>query len=246
MNRFIAYFDFLGFKKFIENNEFEYQRRIVGNIFRDIESTRSLNKFKDAYLSKIIADTSHSLLNCINFSDTVVFFSSDNSDESLKEILEVSYAFNMREIRHFFPVRGALVYGEMFYVPWCEKNVFGSVYNINSIFGKGLVKAHERANEQNWAGTVLDESFTLEIFRKGYILDIFLDSYAKKYKVPYKNNCERPNEYVLNIIDGTMNEVRLKNIIKDIEGNFAQHNKTMDERAKEKLSNTILFVESYI
>jgi hypothetical protein len=44
MNRFIAYFDYLGFKKFIENNTLDYQKRIVVNNFRDIENALAKGK----------------------------------------------------------------------------------------------------------------------------------------------------------------------------------------------------------
>ena len=53
------------------------------------------------------------------------------------------------------------------------------------------MSSHLKANEQNWAGTVIDESFIIEILKRGHNLDKFLFPYAKKYKVPYKTNLER-------------------------------------------------------
>ena len=47
MNKFIAYFDFLGFKDFILNNDIEYQNQIMNNIFRDIESSLGNGKLID-------------------------------------------------------------------------------------------------------------------------------------------------------------------------------------------------------
>lgn len=44
----MTYFDYLGFKKFTENSDLNYQRKIVGNNFRDIEST--LGKGNESYL----------------------------------------------------------------------------------------------------------------------------------------------------------------------------------------------------
>ena len=86
MNRFIAYFDYLGFKKFIENNTLDYQKRIVVNNFRDIENALGKGKTKPAKYG-VIADLSESKINCINFSDTVVFWTNDDSIDSLIEIL---------------------------------------------------------------------------------------------------------------------------------------------------------------
>lgn len=245
MNRFIAYFDYLGFKEFIENNDLEYQSRIVDNNFRDMESALGQGKLKDAPHG-VIADISNSQINCINFSDTVFFFTNDTSDTSLVEILEVAYKFNWQAIDFCFPVRGALVFGEMAYVDFKKKNGGGGIYNINSVYGKGLVKAHLRADEQHWAGTVLDESFTTEIANRGHNLDEFLLPYAKKYKVPYKTEVERADEYVLNIIKGTLNDEALKNFSKNIRGNFAQYNKSVvDKSVQQKIENTIRFLESF-
>ncbi len=245
MNRFIAYFDYLGFKEFIENNDLDYQRRIVSNNFRDMESALGKGKLIDAPHG-LIADLSNSQINCINFSDTVVFFTRDTSEESLIEILDVALKFNWESIDFCFPVRGALVFGELVYVDYKQKNSSGGVYNINSVFGKGLVKAHLKAENQHWAGTVLDESFVSEIRRRGHNLEEFLLPYAKKYKVPYKDSSEKIDEFVLNIINGTLNEVALKNYSESIRDNFAKHNKSVnDKRVQQKISNTIQFLESY-
>ena len=245
MNRFIAYFDYLGFKEFIENNDLEYQKRIVNNNFRDMESALGQGNFKDTPRG-VIADISKSQINCINFSDTVVFFTNDNSKDSLIEILKVAYEFNYREINFCFPVRGALVFGEMVYADFKQNNGGGGIYNINSVYGKGLVKAHLRANEQHWAGTVIDESFTTEIVNRGHNLYEFLLPYAKKYKVPYKNGENRAEEFVLNIVKGTLNDEVLKSMSISIRDNFAQDKKPVtDERVQQKISNTIQFLESY-
>jgi hypothetical protein len=245
MERFIAYFDYLGFKDFIENNDLEKQRFIVGNNFRDMESALGRGKYKDVPRG-VIADISESKINCINFSDTVVFFTNDTSDASLIELLEVSYQFNWQAIDYCFPVRGALVYGEMEYIDFKKSNNGGGVYNINSVFGKGLVKAHLKAESQNWAGTVLDESFISELSRRGLDLEEYLSPYAKKYKVPYKDNVEQEDEFVLNIIKGSLNDEGLKNYGNGIRDNFADYNKSVtDERVQQKIKNTLQFLQSY-
>lgn len=245
MNRFIAYFDYLGFKDFIDNNNLEEQSRIMNNNFRDMEHALGKGKLKTVRIG-VIADLSDSRINCINFSDTVVFFTNDNSENSLKEILEVAYEFNFREVVHCFPVRGALVYGEMAYVDHKQSNGYGGVYNVNSVYGKGLVKAHLRAEEQNWAGTLIDVSFIEEIESKGYNIETYLSPYAKKYIVPYKDEIKRQPEYVLSLIEGTLDDEALKNFSQGIKDNFGYYNKsTNDIRVQKKITNTIEFLNSY-
>lgn len=144
MKKFIAYFDYLGFKQFIENNDLVYQKRIMGNNFRDIESALGQGKLIDA-THGVTSDLSQHRINCINFSDTIVFWTNDDSDESLNEIIQVAYRFNWRATTFTFPARGSLLYGEIEYVDFKNKNNLGGVYNINSVFGKGLVEAHQKS-----------------------------------------------------------------------------------------------------
>ena len=245
MKKFIAYFDYLGFKEFIENNNLEYQKKIIENNFRDIESALGKGDYKDTH-NGLIADLKNSNINCINFSDTVVFWTNDDSNSSLKEILEVSHAFNLRAINFCFPVRGSLVYGEIVNVDFKEHNSVGGLYNINSVFGKGLVKAYEKSEMQNWAGTVFDESLIKEMHKRNIEIDIFLKSFAKKYKVPYKNGIELSEEFVLSIVKGNLNNESLKILKNRIINNFRQFNKSVDnQNVQEKIKNTISFLESF-
>ena len=245
MNHFISYFDYLGFKQFIENNNLEYQKRIIGNNFRDIESALSKGKYRDVPKG-VIADLKNSNINCINFSDTIIFWTNDDSEASLIEILEVSYMFNWQAIGYFFPARGSLAYGEIVYVDYKKQNEAGGIYNVNSVFGKGLVRAHEKAEIQHWAGTVIDESFISELVIRGYDLETFLKPYARKYKVPYKFGIDLPEEYVLRIVKGELNDEAFINVSRNIVDNFGCHNKSTDNRdVSEKIYNTIRFLESF-
>jgi hypothetical protein len=245
MKKFIAYFDYLGFKQFIENNDLDYQKRIMGNNFRDMESAIAQGKLKEASHG-VIADLSTHKVNCVNFSDTIVFWTDDDSAESLNEILQVAYKFNWQATLNFFPARGALVHGEMEYVDFKNENNVGGVYNINSVFGKGLVTAHQKAESQQWSGTVIDESFIQRLLDIGHNPDTFLAPYAKKYSVPYKNNIQLEEEYALKLVKGTLNAEAFKNFGDGIIQNFSNHKKdTMNADVQEKIDNTIKFLSSF-
>lgn len=60
--RFIAYFDFLGFSQFIDNNSIENQQIGMLHNLRNIENSLSLGKRKNASRG-VIADLSESTLN---------------------------------------------------------------------------------------------------------------------------------------------------------------------------------------
>lgn len=245
MKKFIAYFDYLGFRQFIENNDLAYQTRIMKNNFRDIERALAQGKLKEAPQG-YIADLTNSNINCINFSDTIVFWTNDDSENSLKEILDIAYTFNWQAIGYFFPVRGSLVFGEIINVDFKQQNSGGGVYNINSVYGKGLVKAYERAEAQNWAGTIVDESFLHEVSNRYPSAEEFLNPYAKKYNVPYRNGVVLPEEYVLRIVKGSLNDEAFKNFSEKIENNFGQYNKSTEHPSvKEKIKNTLIYLESF-
>ena len=246
MKIFIAYFDYLGFKDFIENNSEEEQKRIILNNFRDMERARSINKYTETQFG-MIADTTRSKINCINFSDTIVFWTKDDSIDSLKELLSVSFTFNLQSVLYFFPVRGAIVYGEMTYHDFSKENENGAVFNINSVFGKGLVRAHLKADAQNWAGTVIDSSLTTELNDRGIIVSEFLAPVAKLFKVPYKKHIVNQEEYVCMLTRGEMNQETFKNLSETIDRNFKAYNKKVDDQSvQDKLKNTIEFLESFL
>ena len=171
MKKFIGYYDYLGFTDFIMNNDHDYQRNIMGNIFRDIESSLGRGKVKESSQG-ILADLKDSRINCINFSDTVIFWTIDDSIDSLYELIEVTHKFNWQTNIYFFPARGAIHYGEIEHVDYRQLNQGGGVYNINSIFGKGMVEAYQKAEQQDWAGTVIDQSIIEFLKKKKIVLMI--------------------------------------------------------------------------
>lgn len=241
--KFISYFDYLGFGDFIKNNDIDYQRRIMANIFRDIESALAKGKLIEAKYG-VIADLSQSKVNCINFSDTVVFWTNDVSVESVEELLHITHIFNWQANLYFFPVRGTMTIGELERVVFDQKSGLGGSYNINSVFGKGLVKAHEIAESQKWAGTLLDEDVVIFIKNNVENSEEVLANYTKLFEVPFKEKSKEMR--VFNLITGELNDIAFKNYKNGIERNFSEHKKVVDHPSvREKLANTIKFLESY-
>lgn len=247
MKKFIAYFDYLGFGNFIENNDFSTQREVMMHILRDIES--ALGKGMTIKTNKgFIADISNSKIHCINFSDTVIFWIKNNQIELLEELLEVSYHFNWMSNRYSFPVRGALVYDELEHIDFRNSSNFSSTYNVNSVFGKGIVKAHQKAESQNWAGFVIDQS-VIEILQDEQInQDDLLNTYCIKYIVPYKEKIiNKKQEYVYKLMGGRIDYQSFIMVKEGIERNFFMlkqdsHNPSVIV----KLNNTIEFLKSHI
>jgi hypothetical protein len=244
---YISYFDFLGFKEFILNNndENELMRR-MGHIFRDIEFAIGQGKFQKPFGGRILADLSQSKLNVLNISDTVVFWTNDTSRESLEELIKVAYEFNWKENLYNFPVRGSITKGKIRIINGNNKNDKGGSYGVSCLYGKGIVNAHLKAEGQEWAGTVIDNSILNE-FSNEEEATTFLEPYAVKYKVPYKPDVNQvEEEFALRLTKGKLNPESFKNLSADIDRVFSQDNKSISHPSvQKKIKNTIDFLSTF-
>ena len=102
---YIAYFDFMGFSNFIENNENKIITRRIGNILSDLERCLSKNnRYENDW--KLYADLSNIKLNCLNISDTILVWTNDCELVSLNNLIEFVYEFNISQNQYNFPLRG--------------------------------------------------------------------------------------------------------------------------------------------
>lgn len=244
---YLAYFDFMGFKEFIENNNDQHIEARMNHIFRDIELSLSLGELKDSvHLGSLIPDISNSSLNSLNISDTVLFWTRDCDYGSLRELVKVSHEFNWRENNFNFPVRGYLIKGMINMVAYEQKTSNNGAYSIQCLFGKGLVAAHIKSESQNWAGTIIDESIVndLEEINGGIT---FLEEYTVKYHVPFKTaNGDVPVEkYAFITHRGIINELSLTNALSSVDTVFSQDNKSTDlPSVQQKIHNTKEFIKA--
>lgn len=247
---YLAYFDLLGFKEFILNNNDQDINIRMSHFFRDIELSLTQNYTvpHPTRPSILIPDLTKAKLNCVNISDTVLFWTSDTSLESLSEILLISYLFNWKFNLFNFPARGSLMKGTLNHTMGNVNSANNSFYAVQCPYGKVLVDAHMKAEAQMWAGTVIDESVEKDLSNGA--LQSLLDEHCVKYRVPYKKTAFMPNgdigydEYVLRLATGIQNQTALDNTKKDITGVFSGDNKSItDPSVKTKIDNTHEFLE---
>src|SRR5699024_2535937 len=125
---YLAYFDYMGFKEFIVKNEDEELIRRMNHIFRDIEIALGQGKYRAPKNGSILSNLSESTINCLNISDTVLFWTNDCTYESLKTLIKVADEFNWREVNYNFPIRLALVKGKVKEVSEKQTNSYSGSY----------------------------------------------------------------------------------------------------------------------
>jgi hypothetical protein len=127
--KWLAYFDLLGFANYVENNNFMtvFHQAIKPYYDAANEESKDFGNVQVAW-----------------FSDTVLFYSADDSQAAFSSVSAASRSFFDELLLSEFPVRGALAFGELY--PDKEQGVF---------IGKALVDAHKYGEKFDWIGFVL-------------------------------------------------------------------------------------------
>ncbi len=239
---YLAYFDLLGFKEFIQNNS-ETQINIrMAHFFRDIELALTYNHTKPNPNNphELIADLSYAKLNCLNISDTVLYWTNECNIELLNDLIITCFLFNTKFNMDNFPVRGCIIKGTMNKISGeIRHNSNNTSYSVQCPYGKALVNAHIKAESQSWAGTVLDGSIVNDLLGTNY--QSILTNYCHKYNVPYKTPINK-EEYVLKLVENIQSPEAFSNAIKSIYNVFNLDNKSTDS-VKIKIYNTIRFID---
>ncbi|MBW8042396.1 MAG: hypothetical protein FVQ85_20705 [Planctomycetes bacterium] len=162
-NCWVAYFDILGFRNRVEILPWQS----VWKTYKDILMEIQRNSWA---------------VSCKWFSDTFVFYTPDDSQNSFCDIEGSLRSF----FRHMFviktiPFRGCLTVGKV-YIDLAN-NVF---------FGQGFLEAHDVAENEEWIGYVLTENATEKAneypAKERSVLDVLLQYYYREYDVPFKDN----------------------------------------------------------
>jgi hypothetical protein len=217
-NCWLAYFDFLGFKNRVR--EFSGRLDILKNQYEDI-----IKKVKES--NALQPDK----VSVQWFSDSILFFCSDDS--------RASFACIDLEIRHFFswalwmkwPLSGALTHGEL-YVDKAE----------NIYLGQAIVDAHKYTEKQNWLGLVITPMARI---RLEDIVPKFArtnDVYAN-YDVPIKPEEERKdiNETIEKLLAFRFGH--FPSTSKKLEMILKRMSKDQNPMIKKKYDNTTKFIE---
>ena len=171
--RFVAFLDILGFKDLImrkSHDEIYNSLSKISKIKNEIESTNfNLNSLEDYY--------DQSELYIVNFSDSIVIFSKDNSVFSFEHFIVMVRYLLGKCILNNIPIKGGISYGEI------SVNKSEQIY-----FGQPIIDAYLLEEDVNHIGVVFHN--TVDNYIKENQLKIqdlkYLNKSFYTYKVPLK------------------------------------------------------------
>lgn len=183
-NRFVAFFDIMGFKDLVERNshsEVVSKLQLLKTTLKALEIANS----KDSLKQYDVGETKS-----ITFSDSIVIFSESNTEKDANKILLDSGFLINKALEYKIGIKGAISYGEV------------TVDFENSLFfGRPIIDAYLLHDQLHMYSAVLDhhfekiiQTFTLhEFFQKSFIS---YNACLKTGKVHHKLVCPPLSKYV--------------------------------------------------
>jgi hypothetical protein len=167
-NCWVAYFDILGFKNEIQLSTGHLE--VLAYLYGEI-----IDRINDEL--KEVTGFMALKYECSWFSDSFLFYSSDDSIDSYLTIhLAATSFFDYMTIIKKWPVRGALTAGD-----------FYANKNKNIYLGKAVVDAYSYAEKQDWIGFVLTPEAYEKLVTNGHDPFVFVNGLCFiEYNVPIK------------------------------------------------------------
>lgn len=154
----MSYFDRLGF----------------GNLSREKDLVEVFNENRPFLARAMESAEDNGSVECVWFSDTIIFYSTDDSRSSFWGVAEASETYFDELLYLGIPVRGAMAFGDFY------GDGASGIY-----LGKALVDACEYGEKFNWLGFVLHPSALLRMPEVGQPPPSEL--YYKRWDAEFKN-----------------------------------------------------------
>ncbi|PSL47364.1 hypothetical protein CLV51_102210 [Chitinophaga niastensis] len=245
MDRFIAYFDILGFKGFIDNNDKPHVDRYFSHIFRESQSALSGGRLIDGPPGVVVPDVAQGRVNCMHISDSIIFWSIDNSEESFIDLVNVCYEFYWRCMQASFPIRGCMILGDIEFAPFTIPAANGATFYNSSMYGKGIIDAYLKGENQDWAGGYVDRS-AINAVNPQTVQQLINEGKLILHPVPIKGQAP-VEEHAFCIIQSGLNDIAYSNMVRSIENTFHRHlnGNDLHPSVQRKLDNTIVFLDRF-
>lgn len=177
-NRFVAYFDIMGFKNLVQNNSHEKIVKLMTGISTVVKSMDS----------ESFGDDPNNIVKTSIFSDSIIIVSNNDSISSAAHVMWQSAYLYRKCLELGIPIKGSIAYGK-----------FTADFDKSIFFGQPLIDAYLLEEELNLYSVVLHHSFESYLLGKVYGKHKFPDNIRWfKHLTPFKNG--RSNHYHLNWI----------------------------------------------
>lgn len=176
--RYIAYFDVLGYSNRIKgksiSDEFNIQKKFIDTA--------------NSCLKNIIHPVEGQKIFYIHFSDTHIYYTTDDSEISFASLILTTLNFMiLSTIKSlpYLPLRGSICYGNFI----AKDNIF---------VGSALREAYNLEKDQDWLGYCLSKKCIKQVKLYNYFKQFVQKGFLVKYKVPMKSQ-KKYDSYVINL-----------------------------------------------
>jgi hypothetical protein len=169
-NRFVLFFDILGFKDLVQANSHEAildKLEVLKNTIGQLKKLGKAERFKRFEFER---DQTQS----VTFSDSIIFFSKGDTANDILKILVDGYSLWTQAIQVGIPIKGALSYGSI------------TVDFKNSLFfGQPIIDAYLLHEDLQMLTIILDHKFEVRLKELKY--DRSINSVLSQYKANLKS-----------------------------------------------------------
>ena len=157
--RFVVYFDVMGFKDFVYRNDHSTVSELMNKLCSHIGDAK---KWFCSGENGNVPDSDFEKILPVMFSDTVLFITNGNTIKDARSAMLTAAAFLHDMFKKGIPVKGALSYG-----------TFSIDINKSMFFGRPLIDAYLLAEETYFYGSVIHHTAEVKF-------DEFDDDFLKK------------------------------------------------------------------
>lgn len=204
-NRYVVFLDIMGFKN-----------RVARNKHADL--LKHLSKLNDE-ITRIIGQFGNSNIQLAQFSDSIVLFSNDTTEDSLKNIAKAARGIMQNAIKQGIPLKGAIAQGEI----TCDmtKQLF---------FGQALIDAYLLEENVQYYGVLVHHSAEKNVQD---IPNLFRD-----IKAPLKSG--RISHYELSWYADDLKDLH---VLEDIQGKLYEIRLSVSDAPRKYIDNTLDVIE---
>lgn len=181
--RFVGFFDIMGFKDRIFRHDHDEILKIMEEIHEIIDAID--NYARDNPYKNILPKWSSAIVRPVMFSDAILVVSEDDSESSLVKLMFSSSFIIGGALRSKIPIKGALAYGKQ-----------TADFDKSLHFGKPLIDAYKLQDELQMYGAVLHHTVEGYLREHGMLESLINKHAIFKSKVPFKKSSV--NHYCLN------------------------------------------------